>query len=155
MTYLPGDLQRDLVQTVRRTHRRPLEEARGGQGQVAGGVADAFEDLGPRRWRCCCRCCSTRFLRLFSSARCRLCNRKKNIDILRGKMWRGGVVAWWLGGWMLWRVDCRINFNFGRNVCFSNGFSVYPLDFDDGSVIIVEGILKVVVFHKLFFFLFF
>lgn len=47
MTYLPGDLQRDLVQTVRRTHRRPLEEARGGQGQVAGGVADAFEDLGP------------------------------------------------------------------------------------------------------------
>jgi len=43
----PGDLQRDLVQTVRRTHGRALEEARGGQGQVAGGVADTLEDLGP------------------------------------------------------------------------------------------------------------
>jgi len=49
-----------------------------------------LKTLAPLRCRCW-RCCSTRFLRLFSSARCRLCNRKKNIDILRG---------WWFGFWV-------------------------------------------------------
>lgn len=43
----PGDLESDLVQTVRGTHRRALEEARGGQGQVAGGITDTLEHLGP------------------------------------------------------------------------------------------------------------
>lgn len=82
--------------------------------------------LAPLRWRCCWRCCSTRFLRLFSSARCRLCNRKKNIDILRV------VVGWFcfVGGWrMLWRVDCRNNFNWLVQwfvICFWVDF---PLNF--------------------------
>lgn len=37
--------------------------------------------LAPRR--CRCRCCSADFFRLFSCSRCKLCSRKKNIDILR------------------------------------------------------------------------
>lgn len=42
--------------------------------------------------RCLCRC-SADFLRLFSCSRCRLCSRKKNMDILCGDCWvlRGEV----------------------------------------------------------------
>lgn len=46
--------------------------------------------LPPRR--CRWRCCSADFFRLFSCSRCRLCRRKKNIDMLTDR--RG-----WGGGW--------------------------------------------------------
>lgn len=44
--------------------------------------------LPPRR--CRWRCCSADFLRLFSCSRCRLCRRKKNIDMLTGRTDRFG-----------------------------------------------------------------
>lgn len=84
-----------------------------------------LKTLAPRRWRCCWRCCSTRFLRLFSSARWRLCKRKKNIDILLGQSrdvdgdgGRGGSGVAGFADRVADESHCRVKRSRRSNFCF-------------------------------------